>query len=281
MEEKIDRLLFRVYEHHLCIVFELLNASEIPAILIKGWAAARFYDSPWDRKPGDFDLMVPPDTNIDPAIYFAEHKGILADLHFGPRHLDTLSFEDLLERSRTVDLEGVKVRILCPEDHLRVLCVHWLTDGGERKERLQDVYWAVTNRPKDFDWSKCLDVVPAVRRRWIIATIGLAHKHFGLRIDDLPFEEEARALPEWFTKAIETRWEKDIPHISLHHSLASFDQFFTQVRKRFPPNPVMAMVGTESDLDEGNSFSSQVRYVFKQAGPSIRRLFGVFRTRRG
>ncbi|HUF05040.1 MAG TPA: nucleotidyltransferase family protein [Aridibacter sp.] len=279
MDQRLDQLLLRVYEHHLKRVFEIIEREGVQAVLLKGWSAARFYDDPAERTPGDFDLMVSPDAPLRVDALFSTERDILADIHRGPRHLDTLSFEELFARSETIDLEGVPIRVLCPEDHLRVLCVHWLTDGGERKERLWDIYWAVKNRPSAFDWDKCLGVVSERRRRWIICTIGLAQKHLGLEIEDLPFAEDARDLPHWLTRAIEKRWEEGIPHLPLHHSIGNAALFAKQLRKRFPPNPVMAMIGMEGDIDARTRIHYQIGYIFKQSVPSIRRMIPAIRRR--
>lgn len=279
MDESLDRLLLRVYEHHLEKVFTLLGKAHVRAVLLKGWSAARFYDRPDSRTMGDFDLMVPPGQSEDVKELFASEKDILADIHFGPRHLDTLSFEELFDRSETVDLEGIPIRVLCPEDHLRVICVHWLTDGGERRERLWDIYWAVKNRPADFGWDKCLNVVSQRRRRWIVCTIGLAHKHLGLEIDDLPFAEEARDLPKWFTRAIESRWKEAIPHIPIHQSIGSAGLLLKQIGKRIPPNPVMAMIGMEGDIDARLRIHYQIGYILKQTVPSVKRIIPAIRRR--
>lgn len=279
MDSRLEKLLFKVYEHHLRRVFSLLEEEGQPAILLKGWSAARFYDDPESRTPGDFDLMVPPGTSRRVEDLFAQERDILADIHRGPRHLDKLGFEDLYARSETVDLDGVAVRVLCPEDHLRVVCVHWLTDGGERKERLWDVFWAVKNRPEKFDWDKCLGVVSERRKRWIICTIGLAHKHLGLEVDELPFAKEAKDLPAWFARAIESRWEKGVPHLPLHQSIGSIEMLLKQLGKRIPPNPVMAMIGMEGDIDARTRFHYQVGFMLKQSVPSIRRTIPAIRRR--
>ncbi|QQS41958.1 MAG: hypothetical protein IPM63_03155 [Acidobacteriota bacterium] len=280
--ERVTVLLDKVHEHYLVTLFSELNDLRLRAVLIKGWAATRNYPDDARRSPGDIDLLVEPSMAESEEILkiTANPKKFGAiDLHAGPRHLDTLRFEELFERSRTVDLEGVPIRILCPEDHLRVMCVHWLTDGGEKKERLWDIYWAVKNRPSSFNWEKCLGVVSGRRRRWIVCTVGLAHRHLGLEIDDLPFAEEAKALPAWFTRAVEVRWEKGVPHVPLSQSLDSIRQLSQQLRKRLPPSPVMATIGMEGSFDAPTRAHYQIGYMFKQAVPSVKRMAAAIRRR--
>ncbi|REJ78501.1 MAG: hypothetical protein DWQ47_03345 [Acidobacteria bacterium] len=276
-ERGVLSLYQKVYERKLADLFQRLADSGQKAIVIKGWASQRLYADKLERKPGDLDLIVDPNEKNE---FWRDTSGLTdlgLDLHFGPRHLDSMSFEDLLDRSVTVDLEEVPVRVLCQEDHLRILCVHWLTDGGERKERLWDIYWAVENRSPDFDWQKCLNVVSEKRQKWIIYTIGLANKHLDLSLEDLPFKEEALDLPSWLSEAVESRWRKGIPHVPLQHVVWYPKQLLQQLLKRFPPNPVMALVGFEGDFDARYRFHYQIGFIFKQALPSFRRVYRAVR----
>src|SRR5258707_637619 len=45
------------------------------------------------------------------------------DLHRGFEDLDDHSFDDLYSHSSILKLDDVDVRVLSPEDHLRILCV--------------------------------------------------------------------------------------------------------------------------------------------------------------
>jgi hypothetical protein len=157
--------------------------------------------------------------------------------------------------------------------------VHWLTDGGERKERLWDIYWAVKNRPEDFSWDKCLNVVSERRRRWIICTIGLAHKYLELEIDDLAFADEARDLPAWLVKAVEKRWESGVSHIPIHRTIRDPKGFLDQLRKRFPPNPIMATINMEGDFDALTRVHYQAGHIVRQAGPAIVRVWNTLKRR--
>lgn len=280
-ETRLQILVGKVFEHYLKGVFQSLDECDEVGILIKGWAVKRMYPVRSDRHPGDIDLIVRPSSDLSLLELISKGLGQMQiDLHLGPRHLDTLTFDELYKRSETIELDGVPIRVPCPEDHLRILCVHWLTDGGERKERLWDIYWSVKNRPDTFDWNKCLDVVSRKRQRWITCTIGLAHKYLGLPIDDLPFVDEARELPEWLTKAVESRWDKGVGHIPIHRTLSDRKAFWAQVGKRFPPNPVMATIGMEGDFDAPTRIHYQLGFIFKQARPSIKRIWEVLRPRR-
>ena len=254
--------------------FEAFRAEGIEPILIKGWAAARNYP---DRKPrffGDIDLSVA-GSDHERALKLIGRSDSGAsgvDLHCELRHLDTLNWSVLFARSELVAVNGTSIRLLSPEDHLRVLCVHWLTNGGESKERLWDIFYAVQNRPKAFEWSHCLDVVSANRRGWIIATIGLAHKYLGLEIDDLPFADEARRLPVWLTRCVEKEWDRSITMRPIHTALRDPKALLQQVRKRFPPNPIQATVDCEGRFDDGLRVGYQIRDVFIRLVPSVRRV---------
>ena len=262
--------------------FRAFRREGIEPILIKGWAAARNYPETEPRFYGDIDLAVSKaDYERALELAAAPDSGILGvDLHCELRQLDTLPWNQLLLNSELVDLNGEKVRILCPEDHLRVLCVHWLTNGGESRERLADIAYAVQNRPDDFDWEKCLDVVSPNRRGWIVATIGLAHKYLNLDLEGLPFEKEAKTLPSWLTQCVEREWVRGIRLRPLHTAMKDRGVLFEQIRKRIPPNPIQATVDCEGRFDDRSRLPYQLKDVIIRLMPSLKRVVPVILRRK-
>jgi hypothetical protein len=184
--------------------------------------------------------------------------GLAIDLHNELRHLDTVPWADLFENSVTVDVEGTNVRFLRPEDHLRVLCIHWLTDGGAQKDRLWDVYYLLDNRQSEFDWSGFLDVVESNRRRWLICTVGLAEKFLGLDLSGTPLQGAGSKLPQWLIRAVEREWASDVRVIPLSSCLRDPKLLFEQLRKRFPPNPIQATIDQEGSFDAGTRIGYQI-----------------------
>lgn len=284
MDDEFRWYLLRKKRAEECILssFKSFRDAGIEPILIKGWAAARNYPEKKPRFFGDIDLAVSK-ADYDRALVLTDtpDSGVLGvDLHRELRHLDTLGWPELLSNSELVDLDGDKVRILCPEDHLRVLCVHWLTNGAESRERLWDIAYAVQNRPANFSWSKCLDVVSANRRGWIISTIGLAHKYLGLDLEGLPFKDEAKKLPGWLTRCVEREWSRGIDHRPLHTALKDRRALMQQIRKRIPPNPIQATIDCEGKFDDGSRIGYQLRDVLIRLTPSIKRVVPVILGRR-
>jgi hypothetical protein len=271
----------KVSEARIASVFKRFAELGVDPVLIKGWAAARWYPSTVHRFYGDTDLAVSESDFETLTELSRKDPMILAgvDLHRELRHLDTVSWDDLFARSELVDLDGTAIRVLSPEDHLRVLAVHWLNDGGAYKERLWDIYYAIAHRPEDFDWEKCLGVVSGKRQKWIISAIGLAHKYLDLYIDDLPFAEEARDLPEWLVNAVECEWRTDVRLRPLETCLRDPAEFLRQLRKRFPPNPIQATIEVEGEFDDGGRAIYQLKDILKRTAPSIRRIAGALRSK--
>jgi hypothetical protein len=261
-------------ENLIVDAFRGLRREGIEPVLIKGWVAARNYPESVPRFFGDIDLAVAGD-DYDRARSVIEARTLGGiDLHRELRHLDTLDWTQLLENSEILDLDGEGIRVLCAEDHMRVLCVHWLTGGGENRQRLLDIVYAVRNRPADFDWGKCLDVVSPTRRRWIITTIGIAHRYMNLELDGIPFAVEAQTLPHWITRCLEREWARNVEIRGLETQLRNPRSFMQQLRKRIPPNPIQSTVLCEGDFAGGAL--SRIRYqllnMVRRLTPSVRRV---------
>lgn len=265
----------KVHEARIREAFALFRANGIEPVLIKGWAVARLYPESRLRPYTDIDLGVS-------AADFAKARDLLEDedakrlnidLHNEFRHLDKVPWPTLFQDSQLVPLDNTDIRVLSPEDHLRILCVHWLTDNGADKERLFDIHYAARNRPADFDWERCLDRAGPTRRRWVICAIGLAHKYTGLDIEGLPFSGEAANVPSWLTSSVEREWRLGIPLKGLYDSLHDWRFFLKQLRKRIPPNAVYATIQCEGEFDDGLRVPYQIRSLLKRAAPAIGRIF--------
>ncbi len=253
--------------------FAAFRENGIDPILIKGLAAAQFYPEPGSRASIDMDFAVPA-KDFDAASAIAVSpatKGIGIDIHHEFRHLDSLPWQDLFDNSRLLPVEGGNIRVLRPEDHLRVLCVHWLNDGGAYKNRLWDIYYAVENRPPDFDWDRCLNTISKIRRRWIVCTLGLTRRYLDLNLDDTPVSEEAYDLPNWLLRELEREWASDVRLMQMDLLLHDRAALFAQIKKRLRPNAVQATIEMEGSFDAGTRVFYQIGGVFKRIMPSIRR----------
>ncbi len=255
--------------------FELFRSHNIEPILIKGWAAGRFYPGEIFRPTSDIDLAVAASDfqNADRVMRTYAGKGLAIDLHRELRHLDTLLWADLFHNSELVELDGSSIRVLRPEDHFRVLAVHWLTDGGWFRDRLWDFYYAIENGPVDFDWARCLNSAGPIRRRWITSVIGLTHKYFGLDLTGLSFADEAKDIPQWLIKAVEREWSSGVRMLPLYRQTSDLRGFLTQVKKRVPPNPIHATIDMEGSFDAPTRIHYQMGTFIKRIVPGISKFF--------
>ncbi|HKR61386.1 MAG TPA: nucleotidyltransferase family protein, partial [Pyrinomonadaceae bacterium] len=136
-----------LHEINLQKVFKLLQTAGVEAILVKGWSIARLYPEIGLRPYGDIDLCVAPDQYAlaQDALREPGDRYPL-DLHVGTSMLDDRSWDEVFARSQLVVLDETVVRVLAPEDHLRVLCFHLLRHGVERPIGLCDIAVALEQR---------------------------------------------------------------------------------------------------------------------------------------
>lgn len=277
-KEQNDRYWYAIYNAqnrlkvHLC--FDFLRKNRIEGILIKGWAAAQYYPN-FERQFSDMDICVDPADfqRAKQILNSSEGRQHTVDLHKGLRHLDTVAWDDLYANSEIVEIENTPVRILRPEDHLRVLCVHWLTDGGANKVRLWDIFYAIENRRENFDWDRFLGVVSEKRRKWLLCCLGLTKLYMGLNLENTPVAGEVSEIPRWLIKSLEKEWADEVKLKPLENCLHDRKLFWRQVKKRFPPNPIQATVDMEGAFDGKPRIFYQIGDVFKRMFWSSRRLY--------
>jgi hypothetical protein len=270
---------YKLQEHRIVNTFDLFRRHNIEPILIKGWAASKYYPNAEERLFTDIDICVAPSVFKKAGNILDEcrKEGLLVDLHDGLRHLDTVGWDNLFENSQLIKIQETDIRVLRAEDHLRILCVHWLNDGAAVKERLWDIYYAVENRAADFDWERCLETVNRKRRKWIVCAIGLAHLYLKLDLKNTPIADEAKQIPEWIIKTVEKEWADESSLKSLVACLADRKEFFRQLKKRFPPNPIQATIDVGGEFDDNPRIFYQIADIFIRIKPSLQRFINKIR----
>lgn len=277
-DKKWQQLRYEASCVRVAQAFSAFRDAGVEPVLIKGWAVARHYPDPALRAFSDIDLCV---QNIDSgrarALLEKLDLGAAIDLHDGLRHLDSVSWDTLLSRSALVPLNGVDVRVLCDEDHLRVLITHWLNDGGAKPERLDDLFYTITASEREFNWELALRNVPSHRRGWIAKAVSAGMIYRGHSYSRLPFSEDELTLPRWFTEALEKEWTSE-PLYPLYYLLGNPRRFFRQLFRRFPPNPIQATIESDAPIDEAPRLGLQLRTFVRRIPMGIRMQLRVLRS---
>ncbi len=252
---RLNLLDAAIRERETAQAFKFLSSKGVGAILCKGWAIARLYPERGLRPYGDIDLLIPPEeyARSRAAMLDSSAPPVPLDLHNGSVDLGVdRSVDQLHARSRMVPLLGVELRILCPEDHLRLLCLHMLRHGAFRPVWLCDIALAMESAPADFDWDYFLS---GNRRRtdWVLCALGLAQAVLGARLEECPASIRARSLPAWLVPALLRQWSAKEFYIidtsPLKAHILHPAQALRAIRLRWP-NPIHATVELGADFDE-------------------------------
>jgi len=273
-DEKWHLLLTKRREIEISALFAHLSQWKIDAVMIKGWSIARYYPSNRGRHFDDIDITLALGQfalATSKARDFKNIQSALIDHHNELRDLDTLPWETVFARTQLVRVGDTDIRVLCPEDHLRVLCAHWLMDGGEFRHRLWDFYYLIEATRDTFDWDLCFRDVPPNRREWVECVVGLTHKYLGLNIDDLPFATRIRELPPWLVRAVEREWDDGVPQRPILTTLNKPAEFVRQFKKRIRPNPLRAVVDMEGSFYRPRLFYYRVGSFVKRFAAMIKR----------
>jgi len=138
---RLNALNHQIHQGKVDKIFAAVRAAGIEPILIKGWSAARCYPAPGLRPYGDLDICVRR-KDFERATKIVDNLNGLKyqiDLHSGFAKFGIRAEEDLYARSLLIRDGETDVRILGPEDHLRVVCFHLMREGAWRALWLVDV----------------------------------------------------------------------------------------------------------------------------------------------
>lgn len=152
----MDVLTAKLQQHGIQEAFTRFRAAGIEPLLVKGWAIARRYPEASLRPYCDVDLCVAPEEyhRAQQVVERWTERDCRIELHAGYAKVYDRTWAELLVRSQEVDLDGTAVRLLCDEDHLRLLCLHMLAHGAWRPLWLCDIAVAIESRPNGFDWER-------------------------------------------------------------------------------------------------------------------------------
>lgn len=271
---RLQLLQSAIHEEKIAKVFQLLRASSIEPILVKGWAAAALYPERGLRPYGDIDLIVRL-QHFDLAAEILSQpnaKDCWVDLHKSPSEIDDRPLEQLFTRSRRLLIKEEPVTVLSAEDHLALQAVHLLKHGAWRPLWLCDIGAAIESLPAGFDWDICLGK-NLKRSHWIKTAIGLAARLLGARVDSLPDEVQKTRLPDWLVQSVLSQWEQPfaINQPPMSHPMPMSRAFrrpgtlIEALRQRWP-NPILATISVNGEFNTLPRLPYQLGNYLMRAG---------------
>lgn len=293
------------HEVALGALLRLLDSAHVAPILFKGRALARYYAQPHLRAMGDVDLCAPP-GRFDELAGLLRGNGfleitrvsggahgratmlaapadwpsmrLLIDLHERFDSLAVGSLADVFMRAKPLEVGGGSILIPAAEDHIRIVAIHFLRDGGWRPSSLCDLGAILESLPASFDWGLCLGADER-RRRWIAASLELAHTLLGAGLGRMPAKCRVRDLPPWLGATVLGAWQRPFSH---HGPRVPFRtvlrRHFTRVpaemRARWP-NGLRASIELDAALTRSPRWPYQFLYIARAAGRFTRRRLGA------
>jgi len=262
---KLFTIYSALHERNIKTVFGLFRSNGIEPILIKGWAAARLYPDLGLRPYGDIDLCIPRHQYAS-ALHLLEGPELnecSVDLvHEEVTEIGGQTFEDLYVRSSLVGLDDVEVRIPSAEDHLWILCLHFLKHGGRIPLGLCDVAVALESRPQNFNWDLCLGG-SSKKTHWIASTLALANQLLEASLNDTPFAKETD-VPKWLPDYVLRQWRSPYATFlptkfasDLRKYLRNPTRLWSDLRDRWP-NRIEATMAMRAPLNGVPRLSLQV-----------------------
>ena len=254
-----------IRERQLGCILRFCESLCFTPILIKGWAISRVYADCNLRPMGDVDLCIAPEHAYELKRKVSADLALDCTIDFDHTEITRFAnrgFEDLYEHSIRETVDGTCVRLLCPEDNLRILCLHALKHGVWRPLWLCDIAAALESRSEKFNWDRCLGP-DRKQAHWVICALALAGELLGAEVAGTPANEECSSLPGWMVTAVLERWNSCrspvLPQFTVQMRDAGGDlrAIFELLKSRWP-NPIQATVDCNGAFAEGSRWPFQV-----------------------
>ena len=270
----LNLLRASVHRRELKHVVRILRSAGVEPLPVKGWSMGRLYPDEGLRPFGDIDLWVGPEQYgmASAALAGRECPGDLqVDLQRRLLDLRDHPAEELRRRARQATLEDLEeVRVLGPEDHLRLLCLHLLRHGASRPSWLCDVGLLLESLPPGFDWEYCLS---GERRRSeaVILVLALAHALLGASLEEAPQQVKDVSLPTWLLPAVLRHWGGPYRILPRVMTLwASPLEMVAALGERWP-NPIEATVLLNAPFNQMPRLPFQLGFLLVRGALFLRR----------
>lgn len=250
---RLYTLYMALRERKIVQAFKYLRAAGVEPLLAKGWAAGQLYPERGLRPYGDLDLCVQPQqySTALAALRSPDAPECAIELHNGFREFPDRCAQQLFERSRLVLLQDTKIRILGPEDHLRLLCLHALHHGVWRPLWLCDIAAGMESVSREFDWELCMSG-DSWSSDGVRCAFGVAHELLGVSLDAVPAAFKPKSLPRWLIPATLREWgtrEHYMTSRGMGEYLWQSRGVIRALRLRWP-NPIRATSTVRAPLNE-------------------------------
>lgn len=253
-----------------------LRSAGVRPLLFKGWAAARLYAEPDLRPFGDVDLCVEPehrDVAFEVISALAGASGAPVDLHVSFPDLPDRSLNEIFARGRPVAVGNAGIDVLCPEDHLRCVAVHFFRHGATRPLSLCDVGAAMESTPSNFDWEYCLHGNARLTNHVVLA-LKLASELLGARPVTAARVGDTEGLPRWLIRAVLRQWGSTSYDSYVNRPLVEYlrrpHEVMPALRRRWP-SAILLTVDRHAPIGVFPPLWMQARTVVERALSFARR----------
>ncbi len=270
---RVQVLRYAVREREIEQVVGLLQSVDAEPVLCKGWAAARLYPDMAVRPLGDIDIFVKPEqvSRAHAALQGLRlGRGSAVDFQESATlALYRADVRTMYNRASTVPMGDIPVKVLSPEDHLSMLCVHFLGHGGWRPIWLCDIAAAMESLTESFDWQTCLGE-DTRRAGWILSALACAHEILGAQLGAPPFDLlYSQAAPRWLAPTVLKQW--DVPYAPMSDGIIGYTApmasywrrpigVWSALRERWP-SPITATIRVEGPINDVPRLLFQLAYA--------------------